>query len=354
MKPENTWIQALKNKLIPAFIREDYSPYACKVSTNKENYGLKGRLIHAQNLIKTSINLKRLPFPHPIQCKNCLFDTRMPNIYITKEGICNMCHTYHKNFNPVILKNELEQFLRRPREAGAQFDAIVAFSGGKDSTVSLYIASQEFKLKVIAVLVDNGFIPEEVIRNGQEICQHLGVPLRIETIDFLPELRKLAKTNFRTGYPCNVCTVLFHDVLSKVATELKINRVVLGRNWWRYLEPTVKSVRTIRPPQADWDIEFMSLPFALQLKEDDQLPYLQKAGWKPRKLDGHSTNCLIPGLVEKTVFDRLGYHPEINLLSREVIVGFVSKEKALQKITQVKDLSSDLKRLLNSENQNKH
>jgi len=338
----------ISKKLIPAFIREDYTPYDCKVSALKENYDLRARIVHAQNIIKTSINLKRIPFPHPIQCRTCLFDTRVPNIYIRRDGSCNMCHTYKKNLDVPLLKEELRQFLAREPEIGAKYDAIVAFSGGKDSTVSLCIAVQEFKLRVVAVLVDNGFIPQEVIDNGHEICNRLGVPLRIEKIDFAQKVKDLMKTRFATGYPCNVCTILFHEVLTKVCIETKVNRVILGRNWWRLLDPAVKAVRTVEPPGSNLKIDFMSLPFAMQLKEEDQKRYLDPIGWKVKSIHGDSTNCLIPGLVEKIVYDRIGFHPELNLLSREVITGFISKEKATQKIAKVKDLSPQLREMLNS------
>jgi hypothetical protein len=92
----------------------------------------------------------------------------------------------------------------------------------------------------------------------------------------------------------------------------------------------------------------MSLPFALHLKEEDQEKYLQRVGWQKKDISGHSTNCLVPGLVEKVVFDRIGYHPELNLLSREVICGFLGKEKALSKISLVNDLSNKLKTILNN------
>jgi PP-loop superfamily ATP-utilizing enzyme len=257
-----------------------------------------------------------------------------------------MCHAYKNNFDLKLLQNELKEFLSRKREPGAEYDALVAFSGGKDSTVSLAVAVERYGLKVLAVLVDNGFIPDEVIAQGKEICNKLGVPLRVERIDFAPKVKELLKNHFATGYPCNVCTVLFHNVLVKVCIEQKVNRVILGRNWWRELDPKVKSIRTMNPDGINWNIELLSLPFALQLKEEEQREYLEKVGWKSQNVYGHSTNCLIPGLVEKIVYDRIGYHPELNLISREVIVGFLTKEAAAKKIASVKDLSLELRTLI--------
>ena len=185
------WLRKLGKKLTPSFIREDYTPYDCRVSSTKENYNLRARIIHTQNIIKTIINTKKIPFPSPIQCRECLFDTRVPNIYITREGICNMCQAYKKNFDQSYIEDELKQFLVKKREPGAQYDAVVAYSGGKDSTVSLSIAVQDYGLNVIAVLVDNGFIPQEVIENSAEICRKLAVPFRVERFDFAPKLREL-------------------------------------------------------------------------------------------------------------------------------------------------------------------
>ena len=340
-------VTKLVRYLLPAFLREDYSPYRCKVSANKENYDLTGRIWHAKNLLKTAINLRRLPFPKPIQCRSCLFDTRVPNIYLRSDGNCNMCHTYWEKFDAGVLHNEVDAFMRTTPVAGAQYDAIVAYSGGKDSTVSLSLAVNRYRLKVLAVMVQNGFIPDEVVAISEAVCARLNVPLRVERADFAPQLGALLKSNFSTGYPCYYCTTLFHDVITRVCVEQRVNRVITGRNWWRSLDPTFSAVKVVRPPGADLAIEFLSLPFALQLKEADEPPYLEKVGWKKiQSIHGHSSNCLVPGLVEKIAFDRIGYHPELNLVSREVICGFLTKEQGLQKIATVQDLSGELNTLL--------
>lgn len=341
-------IQKHTQFLIPRFLREDYSPYKCRVSGNRENYDLRARRIHLQNKMKTWVNTRRNPFFKPVECQACLFDTRIPNIYIGQDGLCNMCMTYKQNFNLEILNSELETFLNTPREDGIKMDAVVAFSGGKDSTVSLYHARKRLNLNVVAVMVDNGFIPEPVIENGRNWCKKMDVNLKVLQLEFAPYVKEMMDKDFKDGYPCYKCTELFHKEILKYCIKNRINRVILGRNWWRWLEPEVRSVRRVKDEESGLDIQFLSLPFALRLTEDGVKTLLENEGWLPVKIHGNSTNCLIPGLVEYTLFKHLGYHPELNLLSREVIAGYLDKEKAKGDLKVIKDLSPALQRIVHS------
>lgn len=329
---------------LPRFLQEDYSPYQCKVSANRENYNLSARRIHLQNMIKSWYNTGRNPFRRPIECSHCLFDTRIPNIYIGPEGLCNMCMTYRRNFRPEILASELEVFRNTPREPGAALDAVVAFSGGKDSSISLYLARERFGLQVEAVLVDNGFIPKPVIDNGRKFCRSLGVELIVLPIEFASDVKRMMEDEFKSGYPCYKCTDMFHRRIVDHCVARRVNRVVLGRNWWRWLEPEVRAVRRVKA--GGLEIQLLSLPFALQLTESWVKEKLSELGWKPVKIHGNSTNCLIPGLVEHTLYRRLGYHPELNLISREVISGYLTKEEGRRQLSNVKDLTPELRNLV--------
>ena len=333
--------------LLPKFLREDYSPYKCNVSANRENYNLRARRIHLQNMIKTWINTGQNPFVKPVECKECLFDTRIPNIYIGSDGLCNMCMTYKKNFKPEILNSELEIFLNTPREEGSNLDAVVAFSGGKDSAAALYLARKKFGLNVVAVLVANGFIPEPVINKGRSFCESLGVELVVLNIDLAPYVKEMMDQDFKNGYPCYKCGTMFHKEIQEYCVQNRINRVILGRNWWRWLEPEVRSVRWVTDEESGMRLQFFSLPFALQVTEQSVLKMLDEIGWSPVKIHGNSTNCLIPGLVEYQIYKRLGYHPELNLLSREVIAGFLDKEEAKKQLADIKDNTDALQKLVN-------
>jgi len=332
--------------LLPRFLREDYSPYQCRVSANREDYDLRARGIHLQNMIKTWVNTGRNPFHRPVECRTCLFDTRIPNIYIGSDGLCNMCLTYRRNFKAEIIASELETFLGTPREAGSDMDAVVAFSGGKDSAASLLLARTRFDLKVVAVLVQNGFIPKAVVDNGRWFCERMGVELVVLEMPFAAEVKEMMDDGFRKGYPCYKCTDGFHREIQRYCGRHRINRVVLGRNWWRWLEPEVRSVRWLKDDESGLNLQYLSLPFALQLTESGVKQMLAAEGWHPVRIHGNSTNCLIPGLVESTLHRRLGYHPELNLLSREVITGYLSKEEATEQLADVKDMSQQLRRLL--------
>ena len=333
--------------LLPRFLREDYSPYQCRVSANKENYNFRARRVHFQNMVKNWVNTGHNPFVKPLECKNCLFDTRIPNIYIGADGLCNMCMTYKKNFKQEILNSELETFLNTPREEGCNLDAVVAFSGGKDSAAALYMAREKFGLEVVAVLVQNGFIPEAVIENGRKLCDRLGVELVVLDIELAPFVKEMMDKNFKNGYPCYKCGEMFHKEIQDYCVHNRINRIILGRNWWRWLEPEVRSVRWVKDEASGMNLQFFSLPFALQLTEQSVLQMLADINWSPAKIHGNSTNCLMPGLVEYQIYKRLGYHPELNLLSREVIAGFLDKEEAKRQLSDIKDNTATLHKLVN-------
>lgn len=344
---ENVNKRFLSKWYLPKFIREDYSPYKYNVSSNRENYNLRARLVHLQNLVKTWVNTGRFPFTKPVECKECLFDTRVPNIYIGPEGLCNMCMTYKKNYKEEILQSELQTFINTPRENDSPYDAVVAFSGGKDSAAALYMAREKLKMDVVAVLVDNGFIPEAVIENGRKLCDKLGCELVVLRIDFAPLVKEMMENNFKYEYPCYKCGEMFHEEIKQYCIRNKINRVILGRNWWRWLEPEVRSVRWMKDEKSGFNMQFMSLPFALHLTEKAVLELLDQLHWSTIKIQGNSTNCLLPGLVEFPIYKRLGYHPELNLMSREVISGFLSKEEAKEQLSSIKDKSVTLTKLVN-------
>lgn len=54
--------------------------------------------------------------------------------------------------------------MKEYRDTGT-YDALLCFSGGKDSTYTLWLLRKKLGLRVLAVTFDNGFLPEQTFKN---------------------------------------------------------------------------------------------------------------------------------------------------------------------------------------------
>ena len=80
------------------------------------------------------------------------------------------------------------------RDAGSKFDAMVLYSGGKDSTYMLIELARR-RLRVCAWMLDPGYQSPQTIENAKRVTGKLGVPLFIERAD-----RTLTDALFRAGF----------------------------------------------------------------------------------------------------------------------------------------------------------
>jgi N-acetyl sugar amidotransferase len=84
-------------------------------------------------------------------------------ITFDENGVCNVCRNYEqKKFidwegRQEALELILEEYKARAKKEGNKYEAIVGFSGGKDSSFTLYYAVKELKLKILVVTFDHGF-----------------------------------------------------------------------------------------------------------------------------------------------------------------------------------------------------
>ena len=66
------------------------------------------------------------------------------------------------------------------------YNCIVAYSGGRDSTYILWYAVKRLGLKTLAVFTDNGYTPDHTKRNIKRICEKLGTDLIVKRYSTLP------------------------------------------------------------------------------------------------------------------------------------------------------------------------
>lgn len=104
-------------------------------------------------------------------------------------------------------------------------------SGGKDSTVMLYLINKHFK-NVFALAIDEGIkgYREKTLADLKKFCKKHKIKLYVFSFEkefgySLDQIAKKLKTK-----PCTLCGVLRRYLLNKKAKELKATKLVTGHN----------------------------------------------------------------------------------------------------------------------------
>ena len=152
-------------------------------------------------------------------CKRCVNTGKNPAIKFDKDGYCNICSSYVKNFDPKHLKKELE-VLKSFKGAGKKYDVIVGISGGKDSTATLYTIKQ-MGFTPLAVTFDLGYLPKTTIPRARETAKSLGVDY--EVVDIRKYIRKIDLASYKK-------TIKLYELPFTLETKNKFKKAYdLGR-----------------------------------------------------------------------------------------------------------------------------
>ncbi|MCK9150348.1 ATP-dependent sacrificial sulfur transferase LarE [Methanobacterium alcaliphilum] len=120
---------------------------------------------------------------------------------------------------------ELDKKLEEVKNILKAKKIIIAFSGGADSTLLAYIASQVTE-KALAVTIDNGVMPNECSRNAKKIAEKIGIDHVIIKEDFLDD--DLFKEN--NPNRCFICKNKMYHKLQEIAQKEEYPLVVDGTN----------------------------------------------------------------------------------------------------------------------------
>jgi N-acetyl sugar amidotransferase len=118
------------------------------------------------------------------RCTRCLLPETYETIEFDAEGVCNLCRGADfkkKEVDWDARKKLLDRLIEKYRGKG-DYDCIVPFSGGKDSTFQLYYLMKEYGLKPLVVRFNHGFMRSTLEENNQRTLKKLGV----DVIEFTP------------------------------------------------------------------------------------------------------------------------------------------------------------------------
>jgi predicted PP-loop superfamily ATPase len=167
-------------------------------------------------------------------CDNCIIPVGFPNYNFVKHDnqlLCNKC--FDLMFAPIDrerLKKNWEKYLVELRKKeiteANKYHAILFYSGGRDSTASLYMLVKEFGLKILAFTLDNGMKGNSVLENIFNVTNYLGVDWYLIRHCLVDELNDMVNHGI---YPCGkICNTLQDNYYKSITKKFNIETLVTG------------------------------------------------------------------------------------------------------------------------------
>ena len=124
-------------------------------------------------------------------CTKCVIPETHETIIFDDKGICNVCHQVDFKQTAIDWPKRLEDLdvLIEKYRGRYDYDCIVPFSGGKDSTFTLYYLIAVKKLKPLVVQFDHGFMRPNLKLNNERTFKKLGC----DVISFRPNWQVVQK-----------------------------------------------------------------------------------------------------------------------------------------------------------------
>lgn len=308
-------------------------------------------------------------------CTKCILPATFPGIKFNSEGVCNYCEDF-KGIE--VLQEQKQQYekqfltLLEQCRGRSAYDCLMCYSGGKDSTYTLDILKNRYRLSILAITFDNGFISPTAIENMKQVGERLGVDHIIFKVRF-DLLKKIfstsattelysKKTLERASTICTSCIGFVKFIALRTAIEKEIPFIAYG--WSPGQAPIQSSVMKTNPgfirmtQKAIYEPMYKIVgdairPYFLEekhFKDPDKFPYyihplafleydetkiftrLKELGWKrPEDTDPNSTNCLLNAFANQ-VHERLyHYNPYVFEIARMIREGLMTREEGIKR-----------------------
>jgi len=171
------------------------------------------------------------------RCKKCTLPITWETLYFNDDGICNLCQNWDIKDIKINWEQREKDFIdiiNDIKEKNSNYDCIVPFSGGKDSTYTLWAAVKKYNLRCLVVSFDHWFLRPITIENRKKTFQKLGV----DVITFTPNWRVVKKlmleSLIRKGDFCWHCHSGVFAYPMQIAVKFKIPLVLWGESGGEY------------------------------------------------------------------------------------------------------------------------
>ena len=309
-------------------------------------------------------------------CNKCVLDENFPGIKFNDDGVCNYClmdkplHVQEEKKQTFLTK--FEDLINEHKGKGL-YDALVAYSGGKDSTYTLYLLKEKYKLNVLALTFDNWFFSERAHTNIKNVVRAMAVDhitLRPNYKTYKAIINASANNDLyppkamqRASAICTSCISLVRFLSFQTAIDKSIPFIIFGMSPGQ--APLATSIVKTNPQMIKQSQEatYMALhknlgdavkpyflsenhfsqaerfPYSInplafnEYNEDKIIALIQQFEWrKPSDTDANSSNCLLNAYANEVHIKRYRINPYAYEIAGLVRTGAMNRDEGLQRL----------------------
>lgn len=314
------------------------------------------------------------------RCSKCVLPITWETIYYDDAGVCNICKNWSVKQNKINWEDREQQLLdifKEVKKRNGAYDCVVPFSGGKDSTYTLWAIVRKYGLKPLVVSFDHGFYRPIMIENRTRTFRKLGV----DVISFTPNwhvVRKLMlEALIRKGDFCWHCHAGVYVYPMKVALKFDIPLLIWGEGGgeyeayfkysdleetdeWKYNRRIIMGIRAedmagfigvplrdldpfIYPSKTELDkSKISSIPLGkyVEWNVKNHVEVIKKElGWKEDEIESgfpgltyEKIECMFTGIRDYVKYLKRGFARITHLTTLDIRHGRMSRDEAMRLI----------------------
>lgn len=307
-------------------------------------------------------------------CTRCCMPASNEGMGFDEMGICRACQSQEQKIHIdwTAREAQLRETLEKYKSPDRDYDCIIPISGGKDSTFQLYMLTQVYGMKALAVTFSHNWFSETGRYNLQNSIEQFDV----DHVMFTPNrnlVNKLArKSLFKIGDACWHCHAGVGAFPLQAAVMYKIPLLIWGesiaensgrathrdpvrkfdRDYFTKVSAKVYPEAMLGDGITERDLAPFRLPSYEEIDEvgvvgihlgdyvfwDDerQMEFVRdKFGWREDKVEGtykgyKSVECRMAGVHDYTKFLKRGFGRGTDHASVDVRAGLLTREEGFE------------------------
>lgn len=314
------------------------------------------------------------------RCTKCVLPITWETVFFDNKGVCNICKNWVEKQKTVDWQAREKQLLKILEEAKSRndpYDCIVPFSGGKDSTFTLWAVVRRYGLKPLVVSFDHGFYRPGTIENRTRTFRRLGVDVVTFTPNWQIVKKLMLESLIRKGDFCWHCHAGIFVYPMQIAIKFKIPLIIWGEGGgeyegyfkfenleetdeWKYNRRIILGMRAedmagflgvglkdlepfIYPAKKELKkIRIKSMPLGkfIPWNVKKQVEIIKKElGWKEDEIESgfsedtyEKIECMFTGIRDYIKYLKRGFSRITHLTTLDIRHGRISREKAMELI----------------------